>query len=306
MSVQKLGRLLTAMITPFDERGELALNEAVRLAKFLVAQGNDGVVIAGSTGEGTALSDDEKLALFAAVVKGLNGQGTVIAGTGNGGTRAAVGLTKRAEAAGVDGVLATVPAYCKPTQEGLLEHFGAIAEATRLPIIIYNIPSRTAANLLPATLHELAHRHANVVGIKESSGDFQQMSAILRGAREDFALWCGDDYLFLPSLALGATGLVSVAGHLCASELREMMTAYENADVARARQIHLQLTPLFVALFATTSPIPVKWSVGELGFQVGACRSPLSAIPPAVEAQLAPLLAPYRLRAQGSLLTPAR
>jgi 4-hydroxy-tetrahydrodipicolinate synthase len=295
--------MLTAMITPFDERGEIDLEEAARLARFLVDQGNDGVVVAGSTGEGTALSDDEKLALFSAVKKGLNGRGTLVAGTSSPSTRASVALTKRAQEIGVDGILATVPAYCKPTQEGMLDYFGAVAQATSLPVIIYNIPGRTAANLQPATLHELARRHANVVGVKESSGDFQQISAIVRGARQDFTFWCGDDYLFLPSLAVGAMGLVSVAGHFCARELREMMAAYESGDVVRARQMHLQLTPLFVALFATTSPIPVKWGMKELGFKAGACRSPLSPIPQAVEAQLLPLLAPYRQRVQTALLT---
>src|SRR2546423_14955824 len=168
------------MITPFDEHGELDLNEAVRLARFLIGQGNDGVVLAGSTGEGMALSDDEKLTLFSAVKKGLGGLGIVIAGIGSANTRASVALTKCVEKTGIDGILATVPAYCKPTQEGMLDHFGAIAEATRLPIIIYNVPSRTAANLQAPTLHELARRHANIVGVKESSGDFQQISAIVR------------------------------------------------------------------------------------------------------------------------------
>jgi len=294
-------KLLTAMITPFDQQGELNLREAGRIARFLVHQGNDGVVVAGSTGEGTSLSDDEKIALFSAVKEGLSNKGIVIAGTGNANTRASVALTKRAEAIGVDGILATVPAYCKPTQEGMLIHFGEIAAATTLPIIIYNIPGRTAANLQPATLNELARHHKNVIGVKESSGDFQQIAAIIRDAREDFTLWCGDDYLFLPSLAIGAAGLVSVAGHLCARELRELIDAYERGDIALARRIHLQLTPLFVALFSTTSPIPVKWAMRELGFDVGACRSPLGSIPASSAAQLRPLLAPYVERTQAEL-----
>jgi 4-hydroxy-tetrahydrodipicolinate synthase len=299
--IPALGKLLTAMITPFDQQGELNPREAARVARFLVHQGNDGVVLAGSTGEGTSLSDDEKIALFTAVKEGLGKKGTVIAGTGNANTRASVALTKRAAAAGVDGILATVPAYCKPTQEGMLEHFGAIAAATTLPLIIYNIPGRTAANMLPATSSELARHQKNVVGVKESSGDFQQMAAIVRDAGEDFTLWCGDDYLFLPSLAIGAAGLVSVAGHLCARELRALMDAYERGDVALARRIHLELTPLFVALFTVTSPIPVKWAMRELGFEVGACRSPLGSVPASTAAQLRPLLAPYVQRAQAEL-----
>ena len=296
-----LGSLLTAMITPFDERGEVNLREAGQIARFLVEEGNDGVVVAGSTGEGTSLLDDEKVALFGAVKEALGAKGTVIAGTTNANLRASIELTKRAEAAGADAILATVPAYCKPTQEGMLAHFDAIARATRLPVIIYNIPGRTAANLQPATLLELAERRANVVGTKESSGDFQQMSAILREAAPEFTFWCGDDHLFLPTLAVGARGLVSVAGHLCASELRAMADAYRHGEVEEARQMHARLTPLFAALFATTSPIPIKWAMGELGFEVGACRTPLSEIPEAVATRLRPLLEPYRARVRARL-----
>jgi 4-hydroxy-tetrahydrodipicolinate synthase len=266
------------MITPFDEHGELHAREAGRLARFLIEQGNDGVVAAGSTGEGTSLSDDEKIALFTAVKEAVGTSGVVIAGTGNANTRASVALTKRAEAAGADGILATVPAYCKPTQEGMLEHFGLIASATRLPVIIYNIPGRTAANLQPATLHELA-RHQ-------------------RDAPENFTLWCGDDYLFLPSLAIGASGLVSVAGHLCARELRGMMDAYEQGDPLLARRAHQELMPLFTALFTTTSPIPIKWAMRELGFEVGSCRSPLGSVPTSTMAQLRPLIGTYVARTQ--------
>jgi 4-hydroxy-tetrahydrodipicolinate synthase len=294
------------MVTPFDQDGELDLREAAHVARYLIQEGNDGVVVAGSTGEGTSLSDDEKIALFAAVKEGVGARGIVIAGTGNANTRGSVTLSKRAAAAGVDALLATVPAYCKPTQEGMLAHFGAIAEATALPIVIYNIPSRTAANLLPATLFELARRHPTIVGIKESSGDLAQISAIVRGKRDGFTVWGGDDYLCLPTLAVGGEGLVSVAGHLCARELRTMIDAYERGEVQQAQALHLQLSPLIAALFAITSPIPVKWALGELGFSVGGCRSPLSGITEAAAAQLAPLLEPYRERVQAARLILAR
>jgi 4-hydroxy-tetrahydrodipicolinate synthase len=303
MSAPALGRLLTAMITPFDERGELDLREAAQVARYLVDEGNDGVVVAGSTGEGTSLSDDEKLALFAAVKEALGAKGIVVAGTGNANTRGSVALSKRAAAAGVDALLATVPAYCKPTQDGMLAHFGAIAEATNLPIVIYNIPGRTAANLLPATLFELARRYPTIVGIKESSGDLAQISAIVRGKRDGFTLWGGDDYLCLPTLAVGGSGLVSVAGHLCARELRAMIEAHFQGDVKRAQDLHLALTPLIAALFTISSPIPVKWAMAELGFRAGACRMPLSPITEAAAAQLRPLLEPYRQRVQAARLT---
>jgi 4-hydroxy-tetrahydrodipicolinate synthase len=292
-----LGRLLTAMVTPFDERGDVDLREAGRLASWLVGEGNDGLVVCGTTGESPALDDDERVALFAAVKDELGSRASVIANTGGNNTRASVALTQRAEETGVDGILAVVPYYNKPTQDGMLRHFGAIAEATRLPIIVYNIPGRTGANMLPATLLELARRHPNIVGVKESSGDFAQFSTILRDRPAGFTFWSGDDHLFLPSLAIGGDGVVSVAAHLCGRELRAMLDAHLSGDVAQAADVHLRLTPLFAALFATTSPIPVKWALGRIGFAVGACRSPLGAMPEALAGVLEPLLAPYRERA---------
>ena len=289
-----LGRLLVAMVTPFDKDGELNLKEAARLARWLIERGHDGLVVAGSTGEGHALTSEEKLALFKTVKEAVGTRGTVIVGAGGNHTRQSIELIKQVEAANAaDAILATVPAYQKPTQDGMLGHFGAIAESTRLPITLYNIPGRTAANLLPATLLELAARHKNIVGIKESSGDFNQFGQILRERATGFSFWSGDDFLFLPMLAIGADGVVSVASHLCVKELREMMEAHDRGDVQRAAEIHLSLTPLFEALFATTSPIPVKWALAQLGFELGECRLPLGAMPQVVIERLQPLLAPY-------------
>ena len=293
--MKSLGRILTATITPFAADGSVNVPEAVRIAKYLIDRGNDGVVVAGSTGEGSALDDGEKLELFAQIKRGLGGGATVIAGTGGNNTRHSVDLTKRAEATGVDAILATVPAYVKPTQDGMLTHFGAIAEATSLPIVVYNIPGRTAANMLPATFLELTRRHANIAGIKESSGDVNQFTAILRDrVREDVTFWCGDDYIYLPSLSIGGYGLISVAAHLAGRELRAMADAFDAGDVDTAARIHRDLSPLIAALFATTNPIPVKWAMGRYGFAVGPCRSPLGAMPDALAATLEPLIAPYR------------
>ena len=293
--MKQLGRILTAMITPFDRDERVNLDEAARIAQFLLSRGNDGVVVAGSTGEGNALDDEEKLALFAAVKRAVGATGTVVAGTTGPNTRHSVALTKRAEATGVDAILATVPSYVKPTQDGMLQHFGAIASATALPIIIYNIPGRTAANMLPATFAELCRRHANVAGIKESTGDINQFTAILSGrARDDVTFWSGDDYIFLPSLSIGGHGLISVAGHLCGRELRAMAEAYDGGDPDTAARIHRDLAPLVAALFATSNPIPVKWAMGTYGFDVGACRSPMGPMPDALKATLEPLIAPYR------------
>jgi 4-hydroxy-tetrahydrodipicolinate synthase len=292
----KIGSLLTAMLTPFDDRGDVDLHVAARLARHLVDEGNDGLIVCGTTGESPALDDDEKLALFATVVDAVGDRAAVVAGTGGNNTHHSVEFTRRAAQTGVDGILAVVPYYNKPTQDGMLLHFGAIAHATDLPVIVYNIPSRTGANMLPATLLELARRHPNVAGVKESSGDCAQFSEILRGRPAGFGFWCGDDHLFLPSLALGADGLISVAAHVCAREFRELIGAFRAGENARAARIHLDLSPLFAALFATTSPIPVKWAMSELGFAVGPCRSPLGAMPPDIAARLRPLLVPYRDR----------
>ncbi|HVA36913.1 MAG TPA: 4-hydroxy-tetrahydrodipicolinate synthase [Candidatus Dormibacteraeota bacterium] len=287
-------RLMTAMVTPFASGGSIDLDEARRIARYLVARGNDGIVVAGSTGEGPTLTDDERLALFRAVKEAVP-QATVVAATGDNNTAHSIELTRAAEATGVDAVMATVPAYNKPTQEGMIDHFLAIARVTDLPVLIYNIPGRTGTNLLPATFAALCERAPNVAGIKESTGDFNQFNHLVTSVPERVRIYCGDDYCFLPALAIGAYGCISVAGHLCASELRAMIEAYLSGDVARAASIHRSLVPLFDALFTVSNPIPVKWAMGELGFRVGECRPPLSALPSAAAQRLAPLLAPYQL-----------
>jgi 4-hydroxy-tetrahydrodipicolinate synthase len=293
--MKSLGRVLTAMITPYDARGAVDVAEAVRVAQFLVERGNDGVVVSGTTGESPALETDEKLALFRGIKEALGERGTVIAGTGGNNTHHSVELTKQAEQCGADGILAVVPYYNKPTQDGMLLHFGAIAEATALPIVVYNIPGRTGANMLPATFTELTRRHANIAGIKESTGDTAQFTEVLRlRTRDDVTFWSGDDYMFLPSLAVGGYGLISVAGHLVSRELKSMAEAFDGGDVDTAARIHRDLAPLIAALFATTSPIPVKWAMGRYGFSVGPCRSPLGAMPDALAAELEPLIAPYK------------
>jgi 4-hydroxy-tetrahydrodipicolinate synthase len=292
--MKSLGRIFTAMITPFAASGEADVDEAVRVARFLVDRGNDGVVVAGTTGESVALETSEKLALFGSIKAALPGA-TVIAGTTGNNTRHSVELTREAEATGVDAILAVVPYYNKPPQDGLLRHFGAIAEATTLPIVLYNVPSRTGTNMLPATVHELARRHPNIVAVKESTGNVEQFTALVSGrVRDDFTVWSGDDYFFLPALALGAYGIVSVAGHLCSRELRAMAEAFDRGDVVTAGRIDRELQPLFTALFAISSPIPVKWAMSRYGFGSADCRSPLGSMTPELQTVLEPLIAPYR------------
>ena len=290
----KIGRLLTAMITPMKADESVDYDEAVRVAEHLVASGCDGVIVSGTTGESPALGDEEKLELFRRIKGALGNAGSVVAGTGGNNTIHSVELTKRAVDCGVDGILAVVPYYNKPTQDGMLRHFGSIAEASSAPVIVYNIPGRTGANMLPATLLELAKRYKTIVGVKESSGDLAQITAICRERTDGFSVWSGDDYLFLPALAIGADGLISVAAHACAARFRELLDAVDEGDLRMAAAIHQETAPIVAMLFATTNPIPVKWLMNEFGFAAGACRSPLGAMPESLMAPLRALAEPYR------------
>ena len=290
----KIGRLLTAMITPMKADESVDYDEAVRVAEYLVARGCDGVIVSGTTGESPALGDEEKLELFRRIKAALGNNASVVAGTGGNNTVHSVELTKRAVECGVDGILAVVPYYNKPTQDGMLRHFGSLAEDSSAPVIVYNIPGRTGANMLTATLLELARRHNNIVGVKESGGDLAQITQICRERRDDFLVWSGDDYLFLPALAVGADGLISVAAHVCAQRLRELLDAVDEGDLRMAASIHQEIAPLVAALFATTNPIPVKWVMNEFGFAAGACRSPLGAMTESLMASIRALAEPYR------------
>lgn len=288
-----LGNILTAMVTPFDRDGRLDEAEAARLARWLVERDTDGLVLAGSTGEGQTLEPAERVALWSAVKRAVGGRAAIVANAGTNATRESVTAVEAATAAGADAILAVVPYYNKPTQSGMLAHFGAIAECTPLPVIVYNIPGRTGANMLPETLLTLAQRHANVAGVKESSGDLKQIATILRDRRPGFIVWSGDDHLFLPCLALGADGIVGVASHLCSREYRRMFDAYRAGRAGEAAEIAASLLELIGALFATSSPIPIKWAMNRAGFAAGECRLPLDAMPPALAQRLEPLVAPF-------------
>ncbi|MDP9111668.1 MAG: 4-hydroxy-tetrahydrodipicolinate synthase [Candidatus Eremiobacteraeota bacterium] len=291
--MKTLGTIVTAMITPFDSRGDIDLGEAQRLARWLVQRGNDGLVVAGSTGEGMTLDTTERNTLIAAVKEAVGTSATVIANVGTSDTRSSVAAAQAAHASGADAILVVVPPYSKPPQSGMLSHFGAVADAVDLPLVVYNIPGRTAANMLPETLLELARRHRNVAGVKESSGDMNQIAAVVRDRSAGFTVWCGDDYLFLPSLAVGADGVVGVASHLCSRDYRAMFDAYKGGDVRGAAAIHLRLLALMNALFTVSNPIPVKWAMNEMGFRAGACRAPLDGMPDDAAERLRPLLAAH-------------
>jgi 4-hydroxy-tetrahydrodipicolinate synthase len=272
--VTTFGRVMTAMITPFDESGAVNYPEVERLAAHLADQGTDTLVVCGTTGESPTLTWDEEFALFKVVQSAVSGKAKVMAGTGSNSTTEAISATQKAAALGLDGSLQVVPYYNKPPQEGLYQHFKAIAQATDLPIMLYNVPGRTSQNLLPETVARLAEV-PNIVAIKEASGNLDQVSLVRRLTPSTFDIYSGDDTLTLPILAVGGCGVVSVASHLVGPALQEMIQSFEAGQNEKARQIHLQLLPLSKALFSTTNPIPVKQAMALLGWQVGSCRLPL-------------------------------
>ncbi|MEL6136468.1 MAG: 4-hydroxy-tetrahydrodipicolinate synthase [Cyanobacteria bacterium J06628_6] len=270
------GRVLTAMATPFNAAGAVDYDVAGKLASHLVDNGTDTLVICGTTGESPTLTWDEEYRLFQAVMAAVGDRGKVMAGTGSNSTREAIEATQKAEALGVDGAMLVVPYYNKPPQAGLYAHFSAIATAVPdLPILLYNVPGRTGCNLLPETVAKLA-AIPNVVAIKQANGNLDQASEIRRLCPPEFVLYSGEDSLTLPMLALGATGVVSVASHLVGPDLQVMIQAFQAGAVHKATAIHLRLMPLFKALFATTNPIPVKAALRLQGWSMGHCRPPLN------------------------------
>jgi 4-hydroxy-tetrahydrodipicolinate synthase len=289
----KLGTIVTAMITPFDRRGFLDIAEAQRIASWLVDRDTDGLVLAGSTGEGQTLDRNERATLWTAVKAAVGDRATIVANAGTNSTRESLEAVDDAMRAGADAILAVVPYYNKPTQSGMIKHFSAIAKSTELPVVIYNIPGRTGANMTPDTLLELATMHDNIAGVKESSGDLKQIGSILARRAKGFTVWAGDDHLYLPCLSMGADGVVGVATHLCSREYRRMTDAYRAGHVEEAAAIHLSLLPLVDTLFATTSPIAIKWAMKQLGFHTGDCRLPLDSMPQALANRLRPLLEPF-------------
>ncbi|MGI8913472.1 MAG: 4-hydroxy-tetrahydrodipicolinate synthase [Chloroflexota bacterium] len=268
------GRLVTAMATPFSEAGQVDYAQSVHLARGLVASGSDSLVVSGTTGESPTLSNDEKVRLFSEIKAAIGTTGKVIAGTGNYNTAESIELTRRAEEVGVDGVLLTVPYYNKPPQEGLFQHFKAIAAATSLPCMLYNVPSRTVLNMTAETVVRLSAVE-NIVGVKEASGNLEQVGEIISRAPRGFLVYSGNDQDTLPILAIGGHGVVSVASHLVGERIAEMIRLAVGGEPEEAGAIHRELIPLVRALFQTTSPIPLKAALNALGFAVGKPRLPL-------------------------------
>jgi 4-hydroxy-tetrahydrodipicolinate synthase len=269
-----VGRMLTAMVTPFDARGQVDYQQAKRLALALLDSGSDGLVVSGTTGESSTLSHEEKLRLFSEIKSAVADRGAVIAGTGTYDTRESRELTKEAERIGVDACLLVVPYYNRPTQQGLEEHFKAIARSTALPCIIYNVPSRTVANLAADTLIKLSQVD-NIVGVKEASGNFGQISEIIQGTGKGFLVYSGNDSDTLPILALGGYGVISIASHLVGIQIKDMIKKCLDGKFAEAARIHRYLLTLVNALFIVSNPVPMKWALNYVGFSVGKPRLPL-------------------------------
>ncbi|MBI3910583.1 MAG: 4-hydroxy-tetrahydrodipicolinate synthase [Armatimonadetes bacterium] len=268
------GRLLTAMVTPMRDDHSVNYDAAAELANHLVTTGSDGIVVTGTTGESPTLTTTEKLQLYRVVREAVHGRARVIAGTGNYNTQESIELTRAAEEIGVDGAMLVVPYYNNPPQEGLYRHFRAIAESTDLPIILYNVPTRTVRNMEAATTVRLAEvRH--IVAVKEASGNLEQVARIVAGAPSTFRVYSGDDALTLPIMAVGGYGIISVASHVAGRQIRAMIEAFVAGRVAEAARLHGHLLPLFKACFVTTNPIPVKAAVSMLGIPAGPVRLPL-------------------------------
>ena len=292
--MKRFGRLLTAMVTPLNEDGEVSYGQAKKLAGALLDSGSDGILVCGTTGESPTLTHDEKLRLFSDIKETVAGRGAVIAGTGNYNTAESIELTREAEKIGVDGCLLTVPYYNKPTQVGLFQHFKTIAKETSLPCIVYNVPSRTVTNLAAETTIRLSQID-NIIGIKEASGNMDQVAKIIDKAGDDFLVWSGNDNDTFPILALGGYGIISVASHLVGNQMQEMISSFVEGKVDEAAKLHRRLLPLFNMLFIVSNPMPVKYALNVVGFNAGKPRLPLIEPDEKSAAQIRELLGKYRI-----------
>ncbi|RNB77373.1 4-hydroxy-tetrahydrodipicolinate synthase [Brevibacillus panacihumi] len=270
----RFGRLVTAMVTPFNDQNQVDYEKTERLIDHLLETGSEGIVVSGTTGESPTLSQKEKLDLFKHVVSYAKGKCHIIAGTGSNNTQASVEFTKEAQSLGVDGIMLVAPYYSRPSQEGLYAHFHAIASATELPVMLYNVPGRSAVNMTAETTLRLAQL-PNVVCMKEASGNLSQIAAIIEHAPEGFEVYSGDDSLTLPVLSIGGVGIVSVASHIAGRQMKEMVNAFFDGNLKEAASLHRKLMPIFEGLFAYPSPGPTKEALNQLGIDVGGVRLPL-------------------------------
>lgn len=268
------GQVLTAMVTPFDENGEIDFQATKNLINYLIANGTDGLVVSGTTGESPTLTEEEKVKLFKFTVDVVNGRVPVIAGTGSNNTKGSIELTILAEDVGVDGIMLVAPYYNNPSQEGLYQHFKTISEVTSLPIILYNVPGRSVVNISAETVIRLS-KIPNIVSIKEASGDLDAMVEIITHTPEDFSLYSGDDGLTIPVLSIGGTGVISVASHVIGNEMQTMVEHFKSGNIQEAAKDHRRLLPIMKALFTAPNPSPVKAALNLKGIPVGGVRLPM-------------------------------
>ncbi|GAA0450028.1 4-hydroxy-tetrahydrodipicolinate synthase [Alkalibacillus silvisoli] len=287
------GQVITAMVTPFAQNGEIDFDATRNLINHLIANGSDGLVIAGTTGESPTLTHEEKLQLFRLAVEEVNGRVPVIAGTGSNNTKASVELSQEAETIGVDAVMLVTPYYNKPSQEGMYQHFSTIANNINLPVMLYNIPGRSAVGMTSDTIIRLSQID-NIVSVKEASGDLGQVTAIVNNTSEDFTLYTGEDNQTLPTVAVGGVGVVSVSAHIIGKEMQQMLNALRNGDVAHASRMHGYIVPFMNAMFQAPSPTPVKEALNQLGIPVGSVRLPLIPLNDTERASLTLLIDEYK------------
>ncbi|MBQ1182084.1 MAG: 4-hydroxy-tetrahydrodipicolinate synthase, partial [Phascolarctobacterium sp.] len=287
MAEAYFGRLLTAMVTPFNEDGSVNCEAAADFAEWLLANGSDGLVVEGSTGEAATMFMDEKIEVLKAVVERVNGRAPVIVGAGTNCTASTIELVNAVEACGVDGLLVVGPYYNKPTQEGYYQHFAAVAKSTTLPIIVYNVPGRTGSNIEPKTIARLAAEFPNIVAVKEAAGNVAQTAELFRVLPENVTIYSGDDGLVLPFMSVGARGVISVLGNIGGQMLQDVMRLYSEGKVAEAAELNKKLVPLANSMFIESNPIPVKYAVTKVtGINAGAPRLPLTPISEAGAAKI--------------------
>ncbi len=269
------GEVITAMVTPFDKNREIDYNKVEELTKYLINNGSDTLLVAGTTGEGPTLTHEEEIEVLSTVKRANANKAKVIMNAGSNCTMTAIRTAKLAEKEDVDAILSVVPYYNKPSQKGMIEHFSAIAKSTNLPVIIYNIPSRTGVNMQPQTVAQLAKEFDNIVGIKQSCGDMDAITEMKLLCPEDFSIYSGDDSLTLPMLSLGARGVISVASHIFGSELKSMIRNYKTGEFLAALNMHKKLYPAFKKLFMAPNPVPVKAALAHKGIIEDVVRRPL-------------------------------
>ncbi|HBG48156.1 MAG TPA: 4-hydroxy-tetrahydrodipicolinate synthase [Cyanobacteria bacterium UBA9971] len=290
-----VGEVITAMVTPFNENFEVNYNQVEKLTDYLINNGSDAILVAGTTGESPTLTHEEELEILKVVKNVVGNKAKVVMGAGSNSTITAVDSTKKAEKAGADAILSVVPYYNKPSQTGLLEHFGQIAKSTSLPIILYNIPGRTGINMEPETIAKLANDYKNIAAVKQSNPNLDLVTEIRLQTPEDFVIYSGDDSLTLPMLSIGAYGVISVASHIIGKDIKQTITEFKAGNISKALELHLKSYPMFKAIFTSPNPIPIKAVLAKKGLVAETVRSPLVKLTAEQKEKLYNLIASYNI-----------